>query len=78
MSDVPILDVHPGTGKGNASGDFQRALDPDVAHREGYRGLFVKFSQGDGTYDPYDLDGYWRRMARSSTTWAATTSSTGP
>jgi hypothetical protein len=29
------LDVHPGTGKGKAAGDFQRALDPDVAHRDG-------------------------------------------
>lgn len=64
MSDVPILDVHPGTGKGNAAGDFQRALDPDVAHRDGYRAVIVKFSQGDGTYDPYDLDGYWRRMTK--------------
>jgi hypothetical protein len=64
VSDVPILDVHPGTGKGKAAGDFQRALNPDVAHREGYRAVFVKFSQGDGTYDSYNLDGYWRRMAQ--------------
>jgi hypothetical protein len=64
VSNVPILDVHPGTGKGKAAGDYQRALDPDVAHRDGYRGVIVKFSQGDGTYDPYNLDGYWRRMAR--------------
>jgi hypothetical protein len=35
VSNVPILDVHPGTGKGKAAGDFQRALDPDVAHRDG-------------------------------------------
>lgn len=62
--DVPILDLHPGTGRGEARSDFQRGLSPQVAFDEGYRGVIIKGGQGDGTYEPYHLREYFQRFAQ--------------